>query len=179
MRISTRPQAILVTAGALLSMACSDGEPEGAGLPSGDAGPPAAGGAEMVEAPAADTGSASATRVALPGLYSIMAALQADMARVSRGLWLEDLDTVAAGADAVANHPQVPPEEFQRISEVLGEEMSRFGGMDMEVHDVAVRLGDAADRADLESVLALDAELRRACVRCHSTYRQRLRAEIR
>lgn len=121
----------------------------------------------------------SPTRVALPGLFSIMAALQGDMAKVGRGLWLENMDTVAAGADGIANHPRVPPEEFETISGVLGQEMSRFGGMDMEVHDLAVRLAEEARRGDLEAVLGTDAELRRGCVACHSAFRERLRTEIR
>lgn len=101
------------------------------------------------------------------------------MARVSRGLWLENFDTVAAGAEGVANHPRVPPEEFQRISDVLQEEMTRFAAVDREVHDLAVRLAEQARRGDLQAVLSTDAELRRACVACHTRYRERLREEIR
>lgn len=121
----------------------------------------------------------SPTSVALPGLFSIMAGLERDMVRISRGLWLEDLDSVAAAADAVANHPRVPPEEFERISSVLGEEMPVFGGMDTHVHDLAVRLAEEARRNELDAVLSTDAELRQACVSCHSTFRDRLRQEIR
>lgn len=131
------------------------------------------------EAETTDTAPDASTRVALPGLFSIMAGLEADMAQISRGLWLEDFDTIAAGADAVADHPQVPPEEFQRISSVLGEEMPSFGGMDVRVHDLAVRLAEEARGGQLVAVLATDAELRQACVSCHSTFRERLREEIR
>ena len=131
------------------------------------------------EAETTDTAPDASTRVALPGLFSIMAGLETDMARVSRGLWLEDLDTVAVGADAVANHPRVPPEEFQRISSVLGEEMPSFGAMDARVHDLAVRLAEEARGGRLGAVLSTDAELRQACVACHSTFRERLREEIR
>lgn len=129
-------------------------------------------GGEAVQAP-------SAARVALPGLFSIMAGLEGDMAQISRGLWLENFDTVAAGADAIANHPRIPPEEFGRISGVLGEEMPSFGGMDMRVHDLAVRLAEEARREELDAVLSTDADLRRACVSCHSTFRERLREQIR
>ncbi len=121
----------------------------------------------------------SPTGVALPGLFSIMAGLERDMVRISRGLWLEELDSVAAAAADVANHPRVPPEEFERISSVLGEEMRVFGGMDTHVHDLAVRLAEEARRNELDAVLSTDAELRRACVSCHSTFRDRLRQEIR
>lgn len=120
----------------------------------------------------------SAVRVALPGLFSIMVGLQGDMARVSRGLWLENFDTIGAGADAVADHPRVPQEEFQRISEILGSDMTRFGAMDQEVHDLAVELSDAAGRGALEEVLAIEAELRQGCVSCHSAFRERLRESL-
>lgn len=176
--MGTRNQTgILLLLGTLLVLpTCAD---EGA-----ENGPPSAaqdttGAQEARDAGVTGSGeSTSPTRVALPGLFSIMAGLQGEMARVSRGLWLENLDTVAAGADAVADHPRVPPDEFQRISGVLGPEMSRFGGMDMEVHDLAVRLAEEARAGDFEAVLSTDAELRRACVACHSEFRERLRAEI-
>ncbi len=131
------------------------------------------------EAETTDTVRDSSTRVVLPGLLGIMTGLETQMAQISRGLWLENFDTIAAGADAVANHPRVPPEEFQRISSVLGEEMSSFGGMDTRVHDLAVRLGEEARGGQLGAVLSADAELRQACVSCHSTFRERLREEIR
>lgn len=120
----------------------------------------------------------SITRVALPGLFSIMIGLQADMAKVSRGLWMENLDTVSAGADAVADHPRVPPREFERISDILGADMSRFGAMDGEVHDLAVRLSEAAARGALDEVLAAESDLRRGCVDCHSEFRDRLRTSL-
>jgi len=172
MNVSTRRTTIVLLAALLLPGCDADSRAGGSGdAPRQEAERPA----EEGEASRAS----SPTRVALPGLFSIMAGLEGEMARISRGLWLESFDTVAAGADAVADHPRVPPEEFQRISAVLGEEMSRFGGMDMRVHDLAVRLSEEARRAELEAVLATDAELRRACVACHSAYRERLRQEIR
>jgi hypothetical protein len=128
-----------------------------------------------------DRGAAAASpmRAVLPGLFSIMVGLQGDLDRISHGLWLAELDVVAVAAQSVADHPRVPPAEFQRISGVLGADMSRFGGMDMEVHDLAVRLAEEARAGDLEAVLSTEAELRRACVACHTTFRERLRAEIR
>jgi len=176
MRTPRRLGSALVAAGLLALPACGPGEPEGSGA--GEATTPSGEGIPETAA-ATDTGPSPATRVALPGLFSIMAGLQGEMARVSRGLWLEDFDTVALGATGVANHPRVPPDEFRRVSGVLGPEVSRFGEMDMEVHDLAVRLAEEARAGDLEAVLSTDAELRRACVGCHSTYRARLREAIR
>ena len=119
--------------------------------------------------------SATALRGALPGLFGIMLGLQEDMRRLDRGLWIESYDTVAAAARAVADHPTVPPEEFQRISSVLGDEMASFREMDRNVHDLAVEIEGHAQGGRLDGVLATGAELRRGCVDCHTAYRARLR----
>lgn len=165
-----------VTAMTLLVLGCGGGSPDGdrSTLSGSDSAPPA----EQERAGSGSGAEVSATRVALPGLFSIMVELQGDMARISRGLWIENFDTIAAGADAIANHPRVPQQEFQRISEVLGSDMSRFGGMDREVHDLAVRLAEEARSGELEPVLSTDVELRRGCVACHTAFRDRLREAI-
>lgn len=180
-RIRTLPIPILLLA---LAAGCEPGAPAGNGsTPAGNGSPPSSdAGIDGVpdassRTPTPST-SRSTSRVALPGLFSIMVGLQADMARVSRGLWIEDYDSIAAGAEAVADHPVIPQEERRRISEILGPDMSRFGEMDQEVHDLAVRLAEAAGRGEPDAVLSLDAELRRGCVACHSTFRERLRASV-
>lgn len=138
------------------------------------AGQPAAEGS----APQEPTESA-ATRAALPGLFAIMLELQGDMGRVSRGLWLEAYDTIAAGAQAIADHPQIPPDEAATIADVLGPDMARFKTLDTRVHDLSVELAEAARAGDMATVLARDAELRQGCVECHSAFRERLRSELR
>ena len=120
----------------------------------------------------------SPTRIALPALFGIMQGLQENMDRISHALWVEDFEGLAVAAEAVADHPRVPAEEFERISGVLGPDMSRFGAADMAVHDLAVRLAEEARGNDLEAALATDAELRRGCAACHSEFRERLRAGI-
>ncbi|MFP3947318.1 MAG: hypothetical protein ACLFWG_01180, partial [Longimicrobiales bacterium] len=76
------------------------------------------------------------------------------------------------------NHPRVPPAEFQRISSILGSEMNRFREMDVRVHDLGVRLAEEAGEGNLDAAVATDAELRRACVACHSEFRNALRDAI-
>ena len=123
------------------------------------------------------TGTPGATtRIALPGLFAIMRGLEAEVARLDRGVWKADADTVAA---AVADHPHVPPREAERIAGVLGADMARFAGMDTRVHDVAVRLREDALAGDMEAVLAGQGELRRGCVACHTAFREPLRSRLR
>ena len=159
---------LVVVAGALCGVAAC-AEPSGQDGSGGEAGSDAA--PITAQAP-------SPSRIALPTLFSIMLGLQRDMDRISHALWLEDFDSLAVAAESVANHPRVPADEFERISGVLGPDMSRFGGADMAVHDLAVRLADEARRQDLDAALGTDAELRAGCVACHSEFRERLRAGI-
>lgn len=127
---------------------------------------------------AGDT-AAAATRAALPSLFGIMLGLQGDMSRIDRGLWVERYDSIAAAARAVADHPAIPPEEAQKIADVLGEDMARFQALDQTVHDLAVRMAEAARSQDMEEILDADAALRDGCVECHTAFRTRLREGIR
>lgn len=129
---------------------------------------------------AADTlaGTASPLRGALPGLFSIMLGLQGQMERVARGIWLEDYGLVAEGAQAVADHPTVPPEELAQVSAVLGDDVGGFGAGDTKVHDLAVVLAERARAADMAGVVSADADLRAACAECHTMFRARLRQGI-
>lgn len=115
----------------------------------------------------------------LPGLFAIMAGLEQDLVRISRGIWLEDFALIQAGAASVADHPMVPPEELERVSAALGPDLARFKEWDMEVHELAVRMSESPAAEGMEPVLALDAELRAGCVGCHSEFRERLRQAIR
>lgn len=134
-------------------------------------------GARSDEAVASDSAAAGA-RAALPTLFSIMVGLQGDMALISRGLWVESYDTIAEGARGIAEHPEIPPSEGQRIAEVLGNDMARFQALDRTVHDLSVQLAEEAAARDLDAIMETDAALRQACVECHTDFRDRLRAEI-
>lgn len=121
----------------------------------------------------------TSTRVALPGLFTIMAGLQEDVAGLERGLWREDFDSIGARATAIAEHPRVPAEEAQAIATVLGPDMAAFGQHDTRVHDQAVRIRELAGARELDGILAAKAELERGCVGCHTQFRERLREGLR
>jgi cytochrome c556 len=103
-----------------------------------------------------------------------MAGLRDDMVRLSDGLWKGDFAAVAAAAEDVADHPQVGAEERVRVQATLGEEFAAFVALDHHVHDLAIRVRDAALREDTAAVLADLAALQRGCVACHGTFRDRL-----
>jgi hypothetical protein len=162
----------LLTAGILLLVGAACAEAPDAGEEA----------AADTAAAAADTAEpqdpAAAARAALPGLFNIMVGLQGDAYRISRGLWTEQLDTIAAAARSIANHPQVTADELRVVQGILGDDIVAFRALDMQVHDLAVRLGEAAAAGDLEAVVATDAELRAGCVECHTQFRDRLRSGI-
>lgn len=133
---------------------------------------------------AADSGAPHSARdstaaVPLPGLIAVMAGLERDMARLSRGLWRADHDTIAAAARAVAGHPKVPPSEARQIGDILGPEMAAFKAVDTEVHDLAVRIEALAEEGNMEDIITAEAELRAGCAACHTRFRSRIREALR
>ena len=126
-----------------------------------------------------DTGRAavsdSTSRGGLP-LLTIMQQLSADMSGFTYALWLEDYQQMAAYADDIVKHPNMTPEEVQRIKAELGSEMDGFLAADSVVHHGALRLQEAAEARDLDLILKRLNELQRGCVSCHTQYREQLRS---
>ncbi len=152
-------------------MGCGQSQPDGRATDAEPSSPEA-------QAPAATPGGGPAdasTRTVFPGLFSIMTELERNLADVSRGFWLEDFEVIAVAARSVAGHPTVPPEELEWISEALGPDLARFKAWDVQLHDLAVRMSEAAAAGEIPSLLEMDAELRAGCVGCHSEFRERLR----
>ena len=171
MRRSTWRTPLTLALAALLTVGCrpSETEPAGGSQSSSEEDPPSS---------TVSPGS-TATRVALPSLFTIMAGLQEDMAGLERGLWREDFDSIAARASAIADHPAVPAAEAQAIATVLGADMAAFEQKDTEVHDQAVRIRELAEARELDEILAAKAELDRGCIGCHTEFRERLREGLR
>lgn len=123
---------------------------------------------------AALTAGCVASDEAAPSLLEIMQQLEVDMARVAHGVWVEAYDSIAVAARAVADHPQVGPEERAEILGILGEGGVGFRQADMAVHDTALELAERAEAGDMPGVLATLSRLQEACVSCHIGYRATL-----
>ena len=54
-------------------------------------------------------------------LKNMMFTLGQDMNRINDGLWHEDYGMIRAGAQGIADHPRVPPEQMAAIKQALGE----------------------------------------------------------
>ena len=107
-----------------------------------------------------------------PSLVAIMQQLEVDMERVAHGVWVEDYDSIAAGAQAIADHPKVGAEERAEIMGILGDRGAGFREADMRVHDDAVALAGAARARSMGEVLDTLTRLQAGCVACHTAYRQ-------
>ncbi|MFW5946926.1 MAG: hypothetical protein ACOCUW_00425, partial [Gemmatimonadota bacterium] len=175
MEWTRRRITVMALAAVLVALGCADGP----------AGERAAAAAERE--PVADTAPAQApardpsavTRAALPGLFGIMLKLERDAYRVSRGLWAARLDTIAAGARSIANHPRLIADELRVMRAVLGDDMIRLQELHARVQQLAVRLEEEALAGDLEAAFTTDAELRAGCMECHDEFRDRLRRGVR
>lgn len=128
--------------------------------------------------PEADGGSdaaeAEAASLEDPTLKQIMQALEADMAGVAHGIWLEDREAVRAAAERVADHPRVTPEQMATIQATLGAEFATFAGMDGEVHGASVALRDQAAEASVAELAAGYVRIQQGCVACHAAFRPRV-----
>lgn len=132
--------------------------------------------------PASEDPATADTATALPAgatdsiapLLVIMQRLERDVQDLHHGVWLGDLELVAASAREIANHPNVPADEREAIAALLGDEFGAFAALDREVHDIAVTIADSATGWSPERVLAPWDRMARACLACHAQYRDRL-----
>jgi len=110
-------------------------------------------------------------------LRAIMQRLDVDMAGFTHALYMEDYPEMVTRSAALANHAHMLPEEVQRIRTTLGADMARFEAADSVVHQAAVRLHEAAQARQIDTVVARLGEVQRGCVSCHGQLRDRLRTD--
>jgi cytochrome c556 len=111
-----------------------------------------------------------------PTLKTIMQELRQNFLDVSDGFLLDDFGKVAEGALAIAEHPRIPAEQVDRISEELGPEMAVFKNFDVQVHELSLEMYKAAKERDRDAAVAAYQGMVTACFDCHSAYRERVAA---
>ena len=112
-------------------------------------------------------------------LQQIMQDLSDNLIEISDGLLNHDLELTAKGARAIAEHPQIPPEQVQLVAKELGPEMPVFKQFDVRVHNLAVEIGAAAAAGDREAAVAGFHRLVDGCLACHDAYQDRVAAVLR
>lgn len=110
-------------------------------------------------------------------LINIMLNLEREMQSISSGLWRHDFEQIAASAKRIADHAKIKPSQVKTIRKILGEEdFKSFVRDDKTVHDMAVRLSEAADAEDFAATAEAYQKLEQGCISCHRTHRNRIRA---
>lgn len=107
-------------------------------------------------------------------LRSIMQGLQSDAIMIMEGLLSDDLSRVADGADRIATHPQIPPDQVARVAAELGAGMAAFKQLDTAVHDLSLAVAAAARAGDADQALAGFQQMLSNCLACHTRYKQRV-----
>lgn len=108
-------------------------------------------------------------------LRALMVGLGQDMARISDGIWHEDFLMIEQGAESVATHPKITPDEMAAIKTALDDRFAQFVSFDKVVHEAAEQLVKAARQNDMQGVLDLQSQIRQGCVSCHATFRSEVR----
>jgi cytochrome c556 len=126
------------------------------------------------------TGSAEAAKPSdrpdtLP-LLTIMVNLEGQMQSISSGLWRHNFDQIASAADRIANHAKIPKKQVKTIRGILGEkQFKKFVRDDKTVHNMAVKLTEAASEQDFARTADIYQKLEQGCISCHQNHRTEIR----
>ena len=107
-------------------------------------------------------------------LQTIMQGLRDNLVEIADGLLTDDLELVERGANGIATHPRIPPEQVQLVARELGEEMPAFKQFDMHVHDLALEIGAAAKAGDKTAAVGKLQGMIDGCFGCHIVYKDRV-----
>jgi len=115
-----------------------------------------------------------AATAATDDLKDIMQGLRADTNAIADGLLTDDFEKVVIGANNIANHAQIPPEQIQLVAAELGAEMPAFKQMDVLVHDLSLEIAAAAKEDDRARAIADYHRMLDGCFDCHAAYKTRV-----
>ena len=111
-------------------------------------------------------------------LKEIMQDLHNNLVDISHGLLTDDFEKIEHGADAIADHPPIPPWQVKLVAAELGSEMAAFKGLDTLVHNLSLEISAAASTHDRDDAIAGYQRLLEGCLACHSTYKERVAAVL-
>lgn len=159
--------SVVITVGLLFSLM-------GCGTESGDT-PEQQVNQPSSEQPAERTAAARAKPDTLP-LLAIMVNLEQNMTSISSGLWRHNFDRIEQSAEAIANHAKIPKAQVKTIRKILGKKRFKaFVKDDKTVHNMAVKLSEAAGSEDFARTAELYQKLERGCISCHRKHRNTIR----
>ncbi len=107
-------------------------------------------------------------------LKQIMQQLGKDYSSLNHAILLKDFDGAAQFAHAIANHDKPSMGQRLKLMGELGAEMSDFKKADGRVHDLAIKIEEAAKAKDMTLLIQRQSQLLSACMTCHASYRSRV-----
>jgi len=111
-------------------------------------------------------------------LKEIMQGLRMDTNAISEGLLTDDFEKVLVGANNIANHAKIPPDQIQLVAAELGAEMPAFKQMDILVHDLSLEIAAAAKEEDRARAITDYHRMLNGCFDCHAAYKTRVAAVL-
>lgn len=123
----------------------------------------------------ADTTKPSAKPDTLP-LIAIMLNLEKEMQSISSGLWRHEFNQIEQSAKRIADHAKIPRSQLKTIRSILGKKRFKaFVRDDKTVHNMAVKLSEAAANEDFGQTADLYQKLEQGCISCHRKHRTDIR----
>lgn len=105
-------------------------------------------------------------------LRKIMQELGRNMQAITGAISQEEWGQVAQLAPKVATHPEPPLTEKMRILAYLGADAAEFRNFDVQTHEAALAIKQAAASSDGKAVIQSFAHVQESCLGCHQAFRK-------
>jgi len=104
-------------------------------------------------------------------LKSIMQDLGEQMGQLVKGIMADNMETVSQAAVAIADHPKPGLGERLVLLGRIGSDVTTFRQKDVEVHEAAIFIKQAAEVGDRDALVSGFHRLTKACLACHMQFR--------
>lgn len=118
--------------------------------------------------------SAAKQQAGTKSLKQIMQKLNKDYSSLNHAILLEDFNSAAQAAYAIAYHDKPSMNQRMKILSSLGTDMPKFKQADGKVHALAIKIEAAAKARDMPLLMQRQSQMLSACMACHSIYRNRV-----
>jgi len=105
-------------------------------------------------------------------LQGVMKDLGKHMQTIAIAIAYEDWERVEEIVLLIAEYPQPPFLEKACIISFAGSNMARFKAFDMQTHDAALEMQQAAHEKNGVQVIAAFEKVQLSCLDCHQTFRK-------
>lgn len=107
-------------------------------------------------------------------LKSIMQGLLNDSLVLNQAIIDKDFSKIKIAADGIADHPKPGIMTMKNVIMELGSQMSHFKTYDSLVHEISVKISEAADKKNLVTVKSNYQQLLSGCLSCHTKFKKRI-----